>query len=120
MMPSPMPGTPCVPHRSSEISGHSAGSTAKTRTAGSCAFSARATPLIHPPVPCAATTASSSPPVCSQISSPEARCAAGLSGFSNSAGTKNRPGSAATISRILSMARSMSVPAPGVSTSSAP
>ena len=58
MMPSPIPGTPCVPHRCSEISGHSLGSTAKARTAGSCALSARATPVIHPPVPCEATTAS--------------------------------------------------------------
>ena len=28
MIPSPIPGTPCVPHRCSLISGHSAGSTA--------------------------------------------------------------------------------------------
>ena len=37
-MPSPMPGTPCVPQRCSLISGHSAGSTANARTIGSCAL----------------------------------------------------------------------------------
>ena len=43
-----------------------------------------------------------------------------MSGFSNSPGKKYRSGSSATISRIRAIARSMSVPAPGVSTRSAP
>ena len=86
MIPSPIPGTPWVPHRCSLISGPSDGSTAYACTAGSCALSARATPVIQPPVPCAATTAWTSPFVCSQISSPVAAWAAGLSGFSNSPG----------------------------------
>ena len=80
MIPSPIPGTPWVPHRSSEMSGHSAGSAGVDADAGSWAFSACATPLIHPPVPCAATTACTAPPVCSQISSPDAPLRRGVVG----------------------------------------
>jgi hypothetical protein len=87
-IPSPIPAMPWVPHWRSEMSAHSAGSAANTLMFGSSRLSVRPTPLIQPPVPCAAITASIRPSICSQTSGALDRsCASVLSGFSNSAGT---------------------------------
>ena len=46
------------------------GSAPTTSSSGFCSFRYRAVPVIVPPVPTVKTIASTSPPVCSQISGP--------------------------------------------------
>ena len=86
MIPSPIPGTPCVPHRCSLISGPSDGSTAYACTPGSCALSARATPVDPAARPLWGDDGVDVAVRLLQISSPDTPWAAGLSGFSNSPG----------------------------------
>ena len=58
-------------------------------TLGFCAFSARATPVIVPPVPMPATKWVTRPAVWSQISGPVVRsCASGFAGFEYWSGRK--------------------------------
>ena len=85
-IPSPIPGTPWVPHRCSLISGHSAGSTANARTSGSCRFSARATPVSTRPSPGRPRRRRRGRRSAPRSPRRSRACASGLSGFSNSAG----------------------------------
>jgi hypothetical protein len=94
------------------------GSTAIILTEGFFSFSASPTPVIVPPVPTPATTASTCPSVSSQISrAVVALWAAGFAGFSNCCSI-TAPGISPAIRRARSTASSINVP--GVLTTSAP
>ncbi len=101
------------------MTGLAAGSTA-TETIGFRFFKYRETPVIVPPVPTPETRTSIAPSVSSQISGPVVRSwIAGLAGFANCCGMKNRPGSDATSASALRIAPVMPS-APGVRTRFAP
>ena len=71
----PMPSILCDPEGPPDSTADSAGSTATTRIFGSCRHSACVTPWIECAVLTECTKASTSPPVCCQISSPERQVA---------------------------------------------
>jgi hypothetical protein len=117
--PAPMPWILCGAGWPPDSTGDAAGSTAIARKSGLRALSTWPTPVIVPPVPTPATSASMRPAVsCHSSSAVVRRWISGLAGFSNCCGIK-ASGSDATISSALRIAPFMPSDA-GVSTSSAP
>ena len=117
--PAPMPWILCGPGWPPESTGEASGSTAIIFTEALRLLSTWPTPVMVPPVPTPAITASTLPSVSFQISSAvETRWTSGLAPLSNCWGM-TAPGVASTISRARATAPAMPRSA-GVSSSLAP